>query len=106
MVGVGGVRVGGVAATAAAGLPAVHDLALVAEVLGAELGASGDEQVLPLGEELVVGGDHPGAQAPVGEVDEAREGQVGAAVVGVGIPSGVRLGGAGVPGYGGHAFSL
>ena len=70
-------------AAAAPGLPAVHDLALVAEVLGVELGGLGQQQVLALGEELVVGGDHTRAEPPVGEVGVVGEGEVGGAVVGV-----------------------
>src|SRR5690606_41828103 len=72
-------------AAAAAGLPAVHDLALVAEVPRVELGALGQDQVLPLGEELVVGGDDRGAEPPVGEVGVPAEGKVGGAVVRVGV---------------------
>ncbi len=86
----GGERVGGVRAAPAAGLPAVHDLALVAEVLGVEDGALADEEVLALGEELVVGGDHARAETAVGEVDQFREGEVGGAVVGVRVTAAVR----------------
>ncbi len=88
-----------VRAAAAAGLPAVHDLALVAEALGVEDGAFADQQVLALGEELVVGGDHARAEAAVGEVDQFGEGEVsGLAVVGVGVAAAV---GRGVVGVGG-----
>ena len=87
---VGGVRLGGARTAPAAGLPAVHDLALVAEALGVELGGLRLEQVLALGEELVVGGDDTGAEPPVGEVDEVGEGEVGGAVVGVRVAAPVR----------------
>lgn len=102
---VGGVRHGGRDTPAAAGLPAVHDLALVAEVLGVELGGVGLEEVLALGEELVVGGDDARAQAPVGEVGVLREREVCGAVVRVRVAAAV---GAGVTGEGRdrvHGFS-
>ncbi len=87
-----GRRVRGVGggAAAPAGLPAVHDLALVAEEIGVEAGGFGGEQVLALGEELVVGGDHGGAEPSVREVGQVGEGKVGAAVVGVRVAAGVR----------------
>src|SRR5215471_10742352 len=53
---------------APAALPPVHDLALVPERVRAERGPLGAEQVLLLAEELIAGGDHPGAQAPGGQV--------------------------------------
>ena len=86
-------RVGGTRARAApaAGLPAVHDLALVAEARRIEPGRPGDEEVLPLGEELVVGGDDSGAQPPVGQIDQRAEGELGGAVVGVGVAAGVGV---------------
>ncbi len=95
----GGVGFGGADAPAAAGLPAVHDLALVAEVLRVEDGGLGLEEVLPLGEELVVGRDDARAEAAVGEVDEVGEGEVGGAVVGVRVAARVRVGVAGEAGY-------
>src|SRR5690348_2182069 len=53
---------------AAPALPSVHDLALVPERARAERGPLGTEQVLLLAEELIAGGDHPGAQAAGGQV--------------------------------------
>src|SRR5215831_14744363 len=53
---------------APAALPPVHDLALVPERVRAERGPLGTEQVLLLAEELIAGGDHPGTQAPGGQV--------------------------------------
>lgn len=82
------------------GLPAVHDLALVPEVLGVELGPLGQEQVLALGEELVVGGDDPGPELPVGEVGVLGEGEVGAAVVRVRVAASVGVRVAGETGQG------
>ena len=94
---VGGVRPVGRDTASTAGLPAVHDLALVPEVLGVELGGIGLEQVLALGEELVVRGDHARAQAPVGEVGVLGEAEVGGAVVRVRVAT---TEGAGVTGEG------
>ncbi len=88
---VGGVRLGGARTAPAAGLPPVHDLALVPEALGVEFRGLRLEQVLALGEELVVGGDDATAEAPVGEVHEMSEGEVGGAVVGVRVASPVRV---------------
>ena len=102
---VGGVRLVGRDAAAAAGLPAVHDLALVPEVLGVELGRLGLEQVLALGEELVVGGDHARAEAPVGEVGVLGEGEVGGAVVGVRVAAAERAGVTGEGRQGAHGVS-
>ena len=51
-----------------AGLPAVHDLALVAERVRPEHRVLGLDQVLPLGEQLVVGVDHAAAERPAGQV--------------------------------------
>ncbi len=82
----------------AAGLPAVHDLALVPEVLGVELGGLGHQQVLALGEELVVGGDDTRAELPVGKVGVLGEGKVGGAVVRVRVAASVGLGVAGEAG--------
>src|SRR6478609_5771309 len=73
----------------AAGLPAVHDLALVAEALGVEDGGLADQEVLTFGEELVVGRDHSGAETAVREVDQPGEGEVARAVVGVGVTTAV-----------------
>ena len=92
-----GAACSGADATAAAGLPAVHDLALVAEVLRVELGGLGLQHVLALGEELVVGGDDTRAEPPVGEVGVVGEGEVRGAVVGVRVAAAV---GAGVTGEG------
>ncbi|MGX1510300.1 hypothetical protein RKD44_001588 [Streptomyces collinus] len=83
---------------APAGLPAVHDLALVPEVLGVELGGPGHQQVLALGEELVVGGDDTRAELPVGKVGVLGEGEVGGAVVRVRVAASVGLGVAGEAG--------
>ncbi len=68
-----GVRLPGADAAPAAGLPAVHDLALVPEGVRAELGGRGDQQVLGVGEGVLVGGDHPGAEQPGGQVDQLGE---------------------------------
>ncbi|GFN03909.1 hypothetical protein Smic_24650 [Streptomyces microflavus] len=69
----------------------------MAEVLGVEDGAFAQEEVLALGEELVVGGDHARAEAAVGEVDEFGEGEVARlAVVGVRVAAAVGRGVIGV----------
>ncbi len=94
----GGVRGLGGGAAPAAGLPAVHDLALVAEALGVEARGLGPQQVLAFGEELVVGGDDARAQQPVGEVGQVGEGKRGGAVVGIGVAAAVGGGVAGVAG--------
>lgn len=88
----GRVRLLGADTAATAGLPAVHDLALVAEGVRVELAGLGLEEVLAVGEELVVGRDDAAAQTPVGEVDQAREVELGVLVVGVGVTALVRLG--------------
>ncbi len=49
---------------ATAGLPAVHDLALVPERMRLEHRVFGFDQVLPVGEQLVVGADNAGSQRP------------------------------------------
>src|SRR5262249_59277155 len=49
-------------------LPAVHDLALVAERVRPEHRLLRLDQVLPLGEQLVVGVDHAAAERPAGQV--------------------------------------
>src|SRR5581483_7986554 len=53
---------------AAPRLPAVHDLALVAERVRLEHRVFRLDQVLPLGEQLVVGVDHAAAERPPGQV--------------------------------------
>lgn len=80
------------------GLPAVHDLALVPEVLRVEDSPLAHQQVLPLREELVVGRDHPGPQPPVGEVDQVGGGEVDSVgpVVAVRVTARVRRGIVGV----------
>src|SRR5215472_16061218 len=70
--------------TAAPGLPAVVNLALVAELRRRERRRVGLDQVLLLGEELVVGGDHAAAERPgreVGHGGEAGFGHVGDSLV-------------------------
>src|SRR5204862_2986370 len=49
-------------------LPAVHNLALVAERVRPERRLLRLDQVLPLGEQLVVGVDHAAAERPAGQV--------------------------------------
>ncbi|GAA1354578.1 hypothetical protein GCM10009612_17250 [Streptomyces beijiangensis] len=61
----------------------------MAEVLGVEDRPLTDQQVLALGEELVVGGDYTRSQPAVGEVDQFREGVLEGAVVGVRVASAV-----------------
>src|SRR5215470_19903579 len=63
--------------TAAPGLPAVVDLALVAERAGCEPRRFGLDQVLLLGEELVVGVDDAAAERPGREIGQAREVRAG-----------------------------
>ena len=58
---------------AAAGLPPVVDLALVPEVSGREDRRLGPDQVLPLGEQLVVGVHHAAGERPRGQVGQRRE---------------------------------
>ena len=53
---------------APAGLPAVHDLALVTEGVRLEHRVLGFDQVLPVGEQLVVGGDHAAPERTGGQV--------------------------------------
>ncbi len=110
----GRVRVPGAGAAPPPGLPTVHDLALVAEGVRPELGRARKQQVLPFGEQLVVGGEDRAAEPAVGEVDQAGEGELGGAVVGVGVAAPVRRGvgvgqlvgtGRWVP-VGGHASTL
>ena len=88
----GGVGLLGVRATAASGLPAVHDLALVAEGIGVEHGRFGPEQVLTVGEEFVVGVHHGATEPAVGQVDQAVQVEFALPVVGVGVTAGVGLG--------------
>ncbi len=70
---VGRVRLLGADAAPALALPAVHDLALVAEGVRAELGGLGDQQVLRVREGVLVGGDHAGAEQAGGQVDQLGE---------------------------------
>jgi hypothetical protein len=59
--------------TTATSLPAVVDLPLVTERIGLVLRRFGLDEVLPLGEELVVGADDAAAEPAAGQVGEDGE---------------------------------
>ena len=64
----GGVVPADLVVAATAGLPAVVDLALVAELVRVEAGLVGGDEVLALGEGLVGGPDHGAGEGTAGEV--------------------------------------